>query len=366
MSDKPLPPTDKRLRDARAEGNVARSDILTGFIAIVFATEAGFASVDIGIDLWLALQRAAFAGIAGPDRIDACLRLIPYCVGLIALFVGMFTLIAFIAAVLSAWVCGGLSLAPKAIKPSFKRLDAAKHVKTLFGTKNLTAIGLALMTAGVVGAGAYGLLRQRLALVGAMIESQSLAFDLSAGISTLRALVRVLFAALLVPAALSVIVAKRQHLRGLRMTHRELTDELKQTMGDPNTRARQRASFAEAAFATPSARRERGHRALLMNPEHFAVLLHYEGNESEPPIVVDKAVDDGAMRMANDALLERVPVFRFRRLARHLHHHGELQAAIPPSCYRAVAIVYRIVEEIEPLSERPNTPIEIDDDAFES
>jgi flagellar biosynthesis protein FlhB len=354
------------MRDARAEGNVARSDIFAGFVAAALATEALFALVDIGIDRWLALQAAAFVALTRPDRIAAWLRLMPYCMASIAAIVGMLALLALIAAVFAAWVCGGLSIAPKAIKPSFKRLNAVRHVKSLFGARNLTAVALALTTAGVVGATSCWLLRERLAIVDAMIAWQSLSFDLRAGVSTLHAFVRALLAALFVPAVLSVIIAKRQHRRSLHMTHRELKHELKQTSGDPSMRARQRATFTEAVLATPPVRRGSGTRALIMNPEHVAVLLHYGGDESEPPIVIDKAIDDDAMRMANDALLERVAVFRFRQLARHLYRHGELQAAIPADCYRAVALVFRIVEEIEALTERPNTPIEIDDVAFES
>ncbi len=366
MSDKPLPPTDKRMREARAEGNVARSDIFTGFIAAVLATEALFALIDIGIDRWLALQAAAFAGLTGPDHLAAGLRLIPYCIGSIVAIVGVLTLIALVAAVVGAWTCGGLSFAPKAIKPSFKRLDAVRHVKSLWGAKNLAAVALALTTAAVVSAAAWWLLRGRLALVTAMIEWQSLSFDLHAGLSSLHAFVRGLWAALFIPAVASVLIAKHQHRRSLHMTHAELKDELRQTTGDPSMRARQRASFTEAVFAAPPVRRGGGRRALITNPEHIAVLLHYGGDESEPPVVIDKAIDDDAMRMANEALLERVAVFRFRQLARHLYRHGELQAAIPAECYRAVAIVCRIVEEIEALTERPNTPIEIDDIAFES
>ena len=366
MSDKPLPPTDKRIRDARAEGNVARSDIMTGFIAVVLATESLFALTDAGIERWLALQATTFAVLAGPDRIGAWLRLLPYCIASIGAVVGILALTALIAAMAAAWLCGSLSFAPKAIKPSFKRLNAVRHLKALLGPKNLAAVALALTTASVVGTAAYWLLHDRLTLIEGMIEWQSLSFDLRAGLSALHAFVRSLLAALFVPAVLSVIIAKRQHRRSLNMTHRELKDELKQATGDPNVRARQRASFTEAVFATPPVRRAGSRRALITNPEHIAVLLLYGGDESEPPIVIDKAIDDDAMRMTNDALLERVVVFRFRQLARHLYRHGEMQAAIPAECYRAVAIVYRIVEEIETLSERPNTPIEIDDIAFES
>ncbi len=366
MSDKPLPPTDKRLRDARAEGNSARSDFFTGFIAAVLTTEAAFALVDASIDRWLALQGEIAAAVGQADRVHVILRPIRLYVGSVVAMVGIIASIAVIAAACSAWACGGLSVAPKAIKPSLKRLDAARHVKALFGRKSLAAVALALTSAAIVGTTAYVLLRDRLPLVDAMIEWQSLPFDLRAGITTLHDFVRSLLAALFVPAIASIVIAKRQHRGALRMTHRELRDELKQTTGNPSTRARQRAVLAEAALTVQPVARASSKRALVMNPEHFAVLLDYSGDESDPPIVVAKAADDDALRMMNDALLDRVVVFRFRRLARHLYRHGELEADIPADCYRAVAIVYRIVEEIEAISERPNTPIEIDDVAFDS
>ena len=366
MSDKPLPPTDKRLRDARAQGNVPRSEVFSGFVTAVLATEAAFALAGTGIDRWLHLLEAAFVRLSDSDRLDACLRLFSYCVGFIGVVIGLVSLLAFIAAVLAAGICGTLVFAPKASKPSFNRLNAVRHVKARFGAKNLTAVALALATACAVGSAAYALLHDRLALIDAMIEWQSLTFDVRVGISSLHAFVRSLLAALFVPAVLSVAIEKRQHRRSLRMTHRDFTDELKQTAGDPNTRARQRVSFTEAVLATPPVRQDSGRRALITNPEHIAVLLHYDGDETKPPILLGKAIDDAAMRMVDEALAEGLPVFRFRRLARHLYRHGELEDAIPADCYRAVAIVYRIAEEIEALSDSPNSPIEIDDSAFEA
>ena len=366
MSDKPLPPTAKRLRDALAEGNVARSDVFTGFVATVLVTEALFALVYTGIDQWLALQSAVLSCITGHDRIDACPQPIPFVIGSVAATVGLIASIAVLSATFSAWICGGLTVAPKAIKPSLKRLDAIRHVKALFGAKNLATVALALTSATLVGVVAYCALRRRLVLVDAMVEWQSLAFDLRAGIATLHSFVRALFAALIVPAVLSVVIARRQHRRTLRMTYRELKDEVKQTMSDPSMRARQRASFAEAVHAPPPVSPDGNRRALITNPEHFAVLLDYSGDEFTPPVVVAKAMNDDAIQMTTDALLDRVIVFRFRRLARHLYRHGELQAGIPAECYRAVAIIYRIVEELEGFTDRPNLPIEIDDIAFDS
>lgn len=364
MSDKPHPPTEKRLRDARAEGRFARSEILTGLAVSALATEAAFACVDAGIERWLALQNAAFSQLASAHRDDAFMNLIAQAGCLIAAAAGIVTAAAFIAAIVAAWACGGLTFAPSAIRPSFNRLSAARHIKELFDKKHLAAIALSIATAGIVGAVACWQLRERLPLVAAMLEWRSLVFDLNTGIAALHAFVRVVFAVLLAPAVLAAIVARGRHRRTLHMSHRELKDELKQTSGDPAMRARQRMSFSEAGAAT-SARPARGKYALIVNPEHFAVLLRYAGDPSEPPIVIDKAIDDDAVHMASTALRDRVIVFRFRLLARRLYRHAERQSPIPPDCYRAVAIVYRIVEELEGLDERPNGPIDIDDDAFD-
>lgn len=372
MSDKPLPPTDKRLRDARGAGNFARSEMLTGLAVSLLAVEVIFVWADAGIERWILLHNTVLAQVSAHDRIGTCLTLVGRYVGWMATALGTVCAVAIAATILSAWVCGGLSFTPKAIGPSLKRLNAGRHFKEIFGKRNLKTVTLAIATACLAGTVAYWQLSARLPVIDAMIDWQSLAFDRQGGIATVHAVIRIVLAALLPPAVLSVVLAKQQLRQGLRMSHRELKDELKQTSGDPSVRARQRMSSNETAAASPahdvtdgnSSNGSNGRRALIVNPQHFAILLDDKGNTSAPPILVAKGTEDDTMEMTNSALLERVVVFRFRSLARYLYRHGELQLAIPPDCYRAVAIVYRIVEEMERLDDRPNVPIEIDDDAF--
>ncbi|HVW51687.1 MAG TPA: EscU/YscU/HrcU family type III secretion system export apparatus switch protein [Trinickia sp.] len=364
MSDKSLPPTDKRLRDARKEGNAARSDVLAGLFVAVLTVEVAFVSIDANLARWLRLQDAVFAQLGAPDRTHAWLGLCRQAIRLVAVAILPVVAAAVVGSIAAAWLIGGLSLAPKAVGPSLKRLNATKHLKGLFGANNLVSVALALASAGLLATVAYWQLRERLPIVDSMIAWQALQFDLQAGITLLHGFVRMLLAALLVPVALAAIVAKRQHRQGLRMSHRELKDELKHANGNPLIRSHQRAQSHEAA-ASVSTRVRGGKRALVTNPEHIAVMLDYAADASQAPIVIGKATDDGALSLTNSALLERIPVFRCRPLARHLFQHGELHAAIPPDCYRAVAIVYRIVDEIEHLEERPNVPIEIDDVVFD-
>lgn len=364
MSDKPHPPTEKRLRDARAEGNVVRSEVLCGLAVSAFTIELVVVCLEATIEHWRALMAAVFEQMESADRVAASLHAGGHAIRFIVFALAPVIAVAVIASTVAALATGTLSFAPKAIQPSLKRLNAVRHFKTLFGAKNLNAIGLALLAAGIVGATAYWQLIDRLPIVEAMIGWQSLAFDREAGGATLHSFVRMVLAALLLPALLSAMLARRQHRTGLRMSPRELKDELRQTSGDPLVRAHLRACFAETASGPPT-RAARGKRALVTNPEHLAVLLDYSGDASAPPIVIGKAIDDEAHHLMDSALLERTPVFRFRPLARYLYRHGELHAAIPSECFRAVAILYRIVEEIEQLDERPNVPIEIDDIVFD-
>lgn len=364
MTDKPLPPTEKRLREARAEGNVAHSDVLSGLAVAALASEAAFACIDAGIERWLVLQHAALAQSTSTDRFGACMRLIEQAATFIAALAGFIAAAAVLASIIAAWALGGLSFAPKALKPSLKRLNAVRHVKGLFSAKNFVAIALAISMAGIAAAVAAWRWLDELPAIGVMIDRQSLVFDRSASVALLHAFVRAVLAALIAPAVLSAIIAKVQHRRALRMSYRDLKDEVKQTNGDPAMRAHQRAFFTET-LSVPPVHNLGGRKALITNPEHVSVLLHYSGDETQAPIVVGKALDDEARRMTNSALMERVLVFRFRRLARHLYRHTSLHGPIPPDCYRAVAIVYRIVEEMEALDERPNVPIEIDDIAFD-
>lgn len=360
MSDKALPPTEKRLRDARAEGNAARSDVLAGFAVAVFTAEVAFASIDANLARWLRLQDAVFARLEALDHAQALLRMSAEAMRLLAIAIAPVMAAAIAGSIVAAWAVGGLSLAPKAVGPSMRRLNAVKHLKERFSANNLVSVGISLASAGLLAAIGTWQLRSRFPVIDSMVAWQALDFDLQAGITTLHGFIRALLAALLVPTVLAAILAKWQHRRGLRMSHRELKDELKQANGNPLLRAHQRTQFSEAA-ASASTRGRSGKRALVTNPEHIAVLLDYAGDASQAPIVIGKATEDVARAMTNSALLERIPVFQCRRLARRLLQHGELQAAIPPDCYRAVAIVYRIVDEIELLKERPSVPIEIDD-----
>jgi flagellar biosynthetic protein FlhB len=74
-----------------------------------------------------------------------------------------------------------------------------------------------------------------------------------------------------------------------------------------------------------------------MNPTHFAVALKYESGKMAAPVCVAKGVDALALRIRAVAEEHDVPVIENPPLARALHASVEIDEAVPPEHYKAVA-----------------------------
>ena len=78
---------------------------------------------------------------------------------------------------------------------------------------------------------------------------------------------------------------------------------------------------------------------VITNPTHFAVALKYESGKMAAPVCVAKGVDGLALRIREVAKEHGVPVVENPPLARTLHAAVEVDEAIPPEHYKAVAQV---------------------------
>ena len=122
----------------------------------------------------------------------------------------------------------------------------------------------------------------------------------------------------------------------LRMTKQEIRDEMKQTEGNPQTRARvrerQRAMSARRMMQElPRA------DVVITNPEHFAVALRYEESEMQAPQVIAKGQDYLALRIKELAKEYEITIVENRNLAQALYRAVEVGDYIPPEFYGAVA-----------------------------
>lgn len=86
---------------------------------------------------------------------------------------------------------------------------------------------------------------------------------------------------------------------------------------------------------------------VVTNPTHYAVALKYSEDGMRAPTVVAKGADLLAKRIREVAQEHHVPILEAPPLARALHKHTELGAAIPEALYTAVAEVLAYVYQLK-------------------
>jgi flagellar biosynthetic protein FlhB len=128
----------------------------------------------------------------------------------------------------------------------------------------------------------------------------------------------------------------------LRMSRQDIREEMKESEGDPELRARLRAIRQERSrrrmlAAVPKA------TVVIANPTHYSVALRYRPEEDAAPFCLAKGVDDLALRIREAAEAAGVPVIENPPLARALHASAEIDRAIPREHYEAVAKVIGFV-----------------------
>jgi flagellar biosynthesis protein FlhB len=372
MSTKPLPPSPKRLRDARRHGDVPRSEPWLAWFVVASGAEICFACFDQAWRALIEIMNISFASIGQPHFIDRLARAAWASTHLLASAVGIVASAATMASLAASCASGSLHFAPTVLLPSLKRLHPLNNLRQVFSAKHWTATAMAIFSALAIGVTGYAAILHRLPWIAAMMGWQSTEHSWRAGIDALHGLIRVLLAVSIVPAIASLFAAKRHYLRSLAMSHRDAREELKQTSGDPLVRARQRSALIETAMAPA-----RGDVAadvpgdsgtgcaLIINPDHFAVMLYYDGDERSAPTVIQKGAGEAALRIADAAKTRGIPVFCFRKLARRLYAYAETSATIPSDCFRSVAIIYRLIDEMRALGISEPAPFEIDDVSFD-
>jgi flagellar biosynthetic protein FlhB len=150
------------------------------------------------------------------------------------------------------------------------------------------------------------------------------------------------------------------HHRQLRMTKEEVRQELKETEGDPQLKARIRSMQREVARRRMMQEVPKAD-VVVTNPDHYAIALRYTERTMRAPRVVAKGSLLVAERIAALARDNGVPVLRAPPLARALFAHAEIGQEIPGALYNAVAEVLAWVYQLRRFEagegERPLEPV---------
>jgi len=138
-------------------------------------------------------------------------------------------------------------------------------------------------------------------------------------------------------AAADYLYQYRQWFERQKMSMRELKEEFKQTEGDPTIKGKMKQMRTSRMrkrmiAAVPKA------TVVITNPTHYAIALQYERG-MEAPVCLAKGVDALAQKIRAVAADHSIPLVENPPLARALHATVEVDQAIPPEHYKAVAEV---------------------------
>jgi flagellar biosynthetic protein FlhB len=267
-----------------------------------------------------------------------------------------------LAALAAPMLIGGWVFTGKAVMPNFAKLNPIAGVTNMVSTHALVELAKAVAKAVLIGVIAWVVVRGRLE------EAISLATEpLSTGGAHLGHMLLTTFvllvAALAVTAAIDAPYQLWHYANKLKMTREELRQEAKESEGNPEIKAKIRATQREMARRRMMAEIP-GADVVVTNPTHYAVALKYTDGKMRAPKVVAKGADEVAAKIREIAGEHRVPLLEAPPLARALYRHTELGDEIPQALYTAVAEVLAYVFQLRAYGRngglRPKPPVDLE------
>lgn len=335
--------TPKKKKESRKEGQIAKSQDLYGWIAVMIATfivpvligRLGGGLMGSVADVRRVMLRPDEATM-NQVAVDATISAV------VALIVFLLVAMVISAGVTIAQV--GFILSGKPIKPQIKRVNPIQGFKRLVSVRTAwqALTGVLKMTAvGVVSIPLlYGVARD---LIG---SSQ---FELREAISYVgtntMAIIRITALVGIVIALADYAFQRWKTNKDMMMTKHDVKQEHKNSEGDPQVRAK-RQSMRMASSRNRMIASVADADVVLTNPTHVAVALRYQPERGAPRVVA-RGGDGVAARIRHEARTNGVPIVESRPLARALFGSCRVDDEIPKELFEGVALVLAFVHRLK-------------------
>ncbi len=330
--------TPQKLQEARKKGDIVKSQEIPSWTLL--ATSVLVVGVFSGplvrnLTTWLQsfFARAGTMPLDGQNVQALASSIVWHMFGSLALIIALLMVAGFAGHVLQQ----GFLWAPDKIKPKLSKISPMEGAKRLFGMQSLVNFGKGLGKMALVGFVSFAVVWPRRDVLATLPYLDLVALlPLIREVSVVLLIAAVSVFALI--AAADYFYQRHSFLERMRMSRKDIKDELKNTEGDPHVRARLRQIRSDRSRqrmmqAVPDA------SVVIVNPTHYAVALKYDQDETPAPVCVAKGVDDLALRIREMAKEHDVPVIENPPLARALHANTEIDQEIPEEHFQAVAKV---------------------------
>jgi len=336
--------TPKKIEDARKEGNVPKSQDMSGLFTL-------FISVLTLLGLLYFMREQLFAFFIHvlqlPPEAISRENIIQIAIVSVKVFILTAILMAVpvaISGILGAFAQFGFIFTTKPLIPDLKKLDPIKGLKNVISLKKLIeGAKITFKAFATFGVGFYFFFEfiKELPTVALfpLYEQMEWLFQKAIIIAFVMLLVTFFFA------VIDIYIVRYQYFEKLKMSKQEIKDEFKNIEGNPQVKQKIRQiqmqmSQKRMMQNIPEA------DVVVTNPTHYSVALRYKRGTDRVPVVIAKGVDFMAHKIREKAIEHKIRIIENPPLARSLYRDVQVDQPIPDEFFQTVAEILAYVYKL--------------------
>jgi type III secretion YscU/HrpY family protein len=349
--DKTEKPTQKRLDDARKKGDVSKSKDVTSALGLVMwlalgALTIGFAGHRLAalLDNLLTLigqgwMTTGFAGAARSIGAQAA--------ELALMLVAMLLVPVAAVGLLTDFLQTGPVLSFEKLKPKLDSMNPVEGVKKMFSMDNAIELIKSIAKASLMFLIGWLLIQSALPQIVGLARRPDLPMEAVGSLvwSLTLKLLTWTVAVFAGVALLDAVYQRWSFTKKMRMSMRDIKQEMKESEGDPHLKGKRRQMALEwsQSNATQAARNA---NVLVVNPTHIAIAIDYDRELNPVPTIAAKGEDHVALAMRQAAEEAGVPIVRNVPLARDMLARAEIGEIVPSDLFDIIAEVILWAREV--------------------
>ncbi len=344
-SEKSFDPTPEKLKKARENGDVAKSTDLSvaaaylGLVVAFFGTGLGPVQ-NLGSTMMMFFDQ--------PDRLvelyfeGSSSSPVSSLIASVLLAVLPWFAVPACLVLLSILGQKAFVVAPSKLEPKLSKISPISNAKSKFGRSGFFEFFKSFIKLLIYSIGLGYFLTSHMP---EMIASAATGpFSVMMLLASL--MMSCLIIATLIATGIGILDASFQHAEFKRknmMSRKEVTDEQKNSEGDPHFKGKRRQRGQEIALSqmigvVPDA------DVVIVNPTHFAVALQWSREQGSAPTCIAKGVDEIAAAIREVAQEHGVPIHSDPPTARAIYATVEIDQEIQEEHYAPVAAAIRFAE----------------------
>ena len=350
--EKTEPATEKKLSDARKEGQVAKSrEIANGFgllavflVLKIWVGHMGYQFMNVFTHIYDKIPEVVTFWHGNMPEQDTDIlfrRMILEAIVIMAPILAIGFIIAFVSDLMQV----GWKPTGKPLQPKFSKLNPMSGFKRIFSANALVELVKSILKIGLITYICYNYLKNKWPLLYTLYDmdvTQAIAL-IGETVTDLGIRISMFY---LIIAAADFIYQKYKFSKDMRMTKQEIKEEYKQQEGDPQIKGKIRQKMREVSQRRMMQNLPQAD-VVITNPTHFAVAIKYDPEVADAPIVIAKGEDHLAAKIKEVAREHKIEIVENKPLARMLYANVDVGQAVPPELYQAVAEVLAFVYHLQ-------------------